>query len=80
MVLKEIVAVFSENRVKPINSVCRQNTNLLNVKEGDTYRYHWALNVLSRMYRVCILTQHFFNIHFNIILPSLQVFPSGLSP
>jgi hypothetical protein len=39
----EVNVVYSENNMKPINILCGQNTELLNVKVGDTYSYHWAL-------------------------------------
>jgi hypothetical protein len=29
--------------MKPINTLCGQNTELLIVKAGDKYGYHWAL-------------------------------------
>jgi hypothetical protein len=35
---KEIIAVYSENHMKHI-----QNEELLIVKAGGTYSYHWAL-------------------------------------
>jgi hypothetical protein len=37
---KKIIAVCTENHTKPIN----KNANLLIVKAGGTYSYHWALN------------------------------------
>jgi hypothetical protein len=43
MMLKDIIAVYSENYTKPINTPCGQNTELLNVKAGGTYSYDWAL-------------------------------------
>jgi hypothetical protein len=33
---REIIAVYYENRKKPINTLCAE---LLNVKEGGTYSY-----------------------------------------
>jgi hypothetical protein len=29
--------------MKPINILCGQTAQLLNVKTGGTYSYHWAL-------------------------------------
>jgi hypothetical protein len=43
MLFKEITAVYSENNKKPINIVCGENTEELNVKGGGTYNYHLAL-------------------------------------
>jgi hypothetical protein len=40
MLFKEIIAVYSENRTKSI----RENAEVLIVKAGGTYSYHWALN------------------------------------
>jgi hypothetical protein len=39
----EIIAVYTENHTKPINTPCGQNAELLIVKAGGTYSYHWAL-------------------------------------
>jgi hypothetical protein len=40
---KPIIAVFSKNNMKPINILCGQNSQLLSVKTGGIYSYHWAL-------------------------------------
>jgi hypothetical protein len=40
MLFKEIIPVYSENHMKPINTLCGQNTELLIVKAGGTYSYH----------------------------------------
>jgi hypothetical protein len=40
---KEIIAVYSENHIKPMNALSGKNVELLNIKEGGTYSYHWAL-------------------------------------
>jgi hypothetical protein len=40
---KEIIAVYSVNHTKPINTLCGQVTDLLLVKAGGTYTYHYAL-------------------------------------
>jgi hypothetical protein len=32
-----------ENHMKPINTLCGKNAELLTVKVGETYSYHWAL-------------------------------------
>jgi hypothetical protein len=39
---KEIFAVYCENHTKHTNTLCK-NMQLVNVKTGGTYNYHWAL-------------------------------------
>jgi hypothetical protein len=39
---REIIAVYSENHTKPINTLCGQNAELLDVKTGGAYSYHWV--------------------------------------
>jgi hypothetical protein len=43
MLFKEIIAVYSENHTKSINTLYRQNAELLDVKAGGTYKHHLAL-------------------------------------
>jgi len=43
MLYREIMVVCSEIHTKHINTVCRQNVELLNVKPGGTYSDHWAV-------------------------------------
>ena len=43
MLYREIIAVFSEIHTKHINTLCRQNVELVHVKPGGTYSNHWAL-------------------------------------
>jgi hypothetical protein len=38
-----IIVVHYDNHKKPINTLCGQNAELLNVEAGGTYSYHWAL-------------------------------------
>jgi hypothetical protein len=40
---REIIATSSENHTKPTNKLRGQNTEILNVKAGSTYSYHWIL-------------------------------------
>jgi hypothetical protein len=40
MLLKEIIAFYSENRMEPINTLCGQNAELLIFKEGGTICSH----------------------------------------
>jgi hypothetical protein len=40
---KKIIAVYSENHAKLINTLCGQNAELYIVKAGGTYRYNWGL-------------------------------------
>jgi hypothetical protein len=44
ILFKEMLAVYSENHMKPINTLCGHNTELLIVKVAGTYSYHWVLN------------------------------------
>jgi hypothetical protein len=37
--MQEIITVYSENHMKPIDKLCGQNTALINVKAGGTYIY-----------------------------------------
>jgi len=43
MLYREIMAVCSEIHTKHINTVCKQNVDLLNDKPGGTYSDHWVL-------------------------------------
>jgi hypothetical protein len=36
LLFRKIIAVYSENQTKPINALCGQNAELLNVKAGGT--------------------------------------------
>jgi hypothetical protein len=40
MLFKEVIAVYGENHMKPINTLCGQKAELLFVKAGGTYSYH----------------------------------------
>jgi hypothetical protein len=42
MLFREISIVYSENHIKPINTLCGQNPEVLNVKGSFTYIYHCA--------------------------------------
>jgi hypothetical protein len=42
MLYRGIIAVCSEIHIKHINTLCRQNVELLNVKPGGTYNNDWA--------------------------------------
>ena len=43
MLYREIIVVYSQIHTKHINRLCGQNVELLNVKLGGVYSYHWAL-------------------------------------
>jgi len=43
MLYSEIITVCSEIHKEHINALCGQNVELLNIKRGGTYSYHWAL-------------------------------------
>jgi hypothetical protein len=40
---REIIAGFSENDTKPINTFCVKNTVLLEVSASGMYSYQWVL-------------------------------------
>jgi len=40
---REIIAVCSEMHAKHTKPLCGQYTEFMNVKGGDTYSDHWAL-------------------------------------
>jgi hypothetical protein len=40
MLYKEVIAVYSENHTKPINTLYGQNSELTNVKEYGAYSHH----------------------------------------
>jgi hypothetical protein len=43
MLFKEIIAVYSENHTKHINTLHGQDAVLQIAKVGGTYSYHWVL-------------------------------------
>jgi hypothetical protein len=43
MLFTEIIAVYSENHTKHINTPCGQNAVLYIIEASGTYSYHWAL-------------------------------------
>jgi hypothetical protein len=43
MLFSEIIAVCSEIHIKHVNTLCGQNVEFENVKNGGTYSNHWAL-------------------------------------
>jgi hypothetical protein len=43
LLFKEIIAVYSENRRKPIRTLCGQNSELLIGNGGGTFNYYWVL-------------------------------------
>ena len=47
MLYREIIAVCSQIHTKHINIMRRLNVEMLNVKPGGTYSYHWALKCLD---------------------------------
>jgi hypothetical protein len=42
MLFMDITALYSENYAKPINTLCGQNTEMLDVKVGGTFSYHFT--------------------------------------
>jgi hypothetical protein len=43
MLLKEIIAVYSQDHMKPIHLLRGRNAELLTVKTYSTYNYDWVL-------------------------------------
>jgi hypothetical protein len=44
ILFRDIIAVYSENHKKPINTLYEQNVEIiLMIKADGTYSYHWAL-------------------------------------
>jgi hypothetical protein len=43
MLFRELIAVYSKNHMKPINTLCGLSAGLVNVKACGTYRCHSAL-------------------------------------
>jgi hypothetical protein len=48
MLFREVIAVYSENRMKSMN-LCGQNAELSILKSDGTYAYHWALRGFRRI-------------------------------
>jgi hypothetical protein len=40
---KEIIAVYTENHRKPLQTLWEQGTKLLIIKAGGTHSYHWVV-------------------------------------
>jgi hypothetical protein len=40
MVLRKIITVYTENHTKPVNTLCRQNAELLNVETDGKRNVH----------------------------------------
>jgi hypothetical protein len=47
MLLKEIIAVYSENNMNPISTFCLQNAELFIVKGGGLYRGYLINNLMQ---------------------------------
>jgi hypothetical protein len=43
MLFKEIIAIYSENHMKCINTIRMQNAELIFIEMGGTYSFHGAL-------------------------------------
>jgi hypothetical protein len=59
----EIIAVYSENHRKPMNSL--QNVELLIVNGDGTYSYHWTWGLTQ------LLTKYFQLFPFSYIKPNI---------
>jgi hypothetical protein len=45
MLFREMIAVYCENHMEHINTLCGQNAKLFNVKTGGTYTYSSIVKV-----------------------------------
>jgi hypothetical protein len=54
ILFKKIIAVFCENHMKHINTLCDQNAEFMNIKASVTYSNHWALQCVSRCSSVSV--------------------------
>jgi hypothetical protein len=43
MLFREIIAVYCENHVEHINTLCGQSVGIYNIQVGGMYAYHCAL-------------------------------------
>jgi hypothetical protein len=90
MFFNKIIAVYSEDHTKPINTLSGQNAELLMVKGGDTYSYHWILKgytnynfLRSHKGRLgCIFTsmRNLVAQDFCILLPNFGIFHQEAGP
>jgi hypothetical protein len=46
MLFNKFIVTYSEDHMKPINTICEQNSGTRNVKEGGTSGYHRSLRGL----------------------------------
>jgi hypothetical protein len=54
-VFKEVIDVYSQSQINHKSTLFVQSAEFINVTEGGTYSYHWALNgVLQKAYYVLI--------------------------
>jgi hypothetical protein len=50
MLFRETAAVYCENHMEHIDTLCGQNAQFLNVKVGGIYSYHCAVEGLYSSY------------------------------
>jgi hypothetical protein len=53
MLFRETVAVYCENQMKHINTVCGQNVRVLNVTAGGTYAYNYQSTLEDKINNPC---------------------------
>ena len=60
MLYREIIAVCSQIHTGHINILCGLNVELLNVKSGGMYNYHWVLkfNTDLNVFQIISQTVH----------------------
>lgn len=57
--------------MKPIKTLCGQNAELITVKEGETYCYHWILKELI-LYLYYRLTATFSSFHYDYLVYNIK--------
>jgi hypothetical protein len=67
MLYKAKLGVCCNTNTKHINTLCGQNVEFVNVKRGDTYSNHWALEGYSPYRAVNTLRLSYTNQSVNVV-------------
>jgi hypothetical protein len=59
MPLRETVAVYCENHIKHINTLCGKNAEFSSVKSGGTYSNHWSFKGPNNCCFILLVRQRF---------------------
>jgi hypothetical protein len=60
-----MIAVYSKNYTKPINTLCGENSGLLNTKEIGTYSYHCLITLSCLLSNLTLIKLNKRNIYVN---------------